>query len=316
MLRAWHRLGGARTATMQIPEQTRRARRWGALFAAYTVWRLRELALRPEAERSPPNLRDFPAPEPETLRVLTLNVAHGRRHLPHQALLRRSTLAANLETIGSTLGHCSPDIVALQEADGPSSWSGQLDHVATLAEHAGLSDHFRGDHNPFRLGPLELASGTALLARMPLLDPASEPFKATWRDTKGFVVARVAVPAFGGEEIDVVSVHLDFLARRVRSRQIRRMLDVLADRQRPRVILGDLNCCYELEPRSLRLLTAALGVRAHAPERTVPTYPAHRPHRRLDWILVSRELEFAHYRNLPARLSDHLGVVADLRLRR
>jgi hypothetical protein len=36
---------------------------------------------------------------------------------------------------------------------------------------------------------------------------------------------------------------------------------------------------------------------------------------RLDWILVSDELEFGGYRTLPDQLSDHLGVVAEIRPR-
>jgi hypothetical protein len=36
---------------------------------------------------------------------------------------------------------------------------------------------------------------------------------------------------------------------------------------------------------------------------------------RLDWILVSEELAFSSYRTLPDRLSDHLGVVAEIELR-
>jgi len=34
---------------------------------------------------------------------------------------------------------------------------------------------------------------------------------------------------------------------------------------------------------------------------------------RLDWILVSEELDFVRYVTLPDRLSDHLGVVAEVR---
>jgi hypothetical protein len=36
--------------------------------------------------------------------------------------------------------------------------------------------------------------------------------------------------------------------------------------------------------------------------------------RRLDWILISPELEFVDYRTLPETLSDHQAVVATLRL--
>ncbi len=244
-------------------------------------------------------------------RVVTLNLAHGRRLHPHQALLAPRSLARNLERVAACLRPLAADVVALQEADGPSSWSGNFDHVATLAELAELEAHFRGNHNPFKLGRFELASGTALLARHPLMAPASVPFAASWRDTKGFVVATVDVPQWGGP-LDLVSVHLDFLRPSHRRRQIAQLAEFLVGRDRPLVLLGDLNCCFASEPRTMNLLSTRLGLKAHEPHASVPTFPSHRPRRRLDWILISPELRFRHYRTLPMPLSDHLGVVADL----
>lgn len=267
-----------------------------------------EPAARGQATPLPP-----PRKPPGTLRLLTLNVAHGRRDLPHQALLRPPTVRRHLSEIATAVTRLAPDVVALQEADGPSAWSGNFDHVATLSSLTDLGDHFRGDHNPFTLGRFRLASGTALLARHPLHDTTSERFGLSWRDTKGFVVATVAVPEWDHMRLDVVSVHLDFLVPSVRRKQIRHMVEVLRDRGRPLVVLGDLNCCWDREPRSMNLLTQTLGLRAHAPSCKVPTFPSYRPRRRLDWILVSPELEYGGYHTVPTPVSDHLGVLADLR---
>lgn len=246
------------------------------------------------------------------LRFVTLNLAHGRRLHAHQALLTPRLLARNLERVASSLRPLGADVVALQEADGPSSWSGNFDHVATLAELTDLETFFRGDHNPFKLGRLRLASGTALLARHPLIAPASVPFASSWRDTKGFVVASVKVPEWRGGEIDVVSVHLDFLRPTHRRRQIDHLAEFLAGRDRPLVLLGDLNCCFASEPRTMNLLSTQLGLRAHEPHGAGATFPSRRPRRRLDWILISPELRFKTYRTMPVPLSDHLGVVADI----
>ena len=168
--------------------------------------------------------------------------------------------------------------------------------METLARQAALEDFYRGDHNPFGFGRFNLASGTALMARRELRDPISHPFAGSWRDTKGFVAATIAVPEWG-REIDVVSVHLDFLAPGVRRRQIRRMGELLAGRGRPLVVLGDLNCCRRYDPRSLDLLEEVLGVEAHEPEAGSPTFPAFRPARRIDWIFTSPELSFVLLRD-------------------
>lgn len=254
---------------------------------------------------------EVPEATSDAVRLLTLNLAHGRG--PRQTFVRRQRLESNLAQVAATIRGLSPDIVALQEADGPSSWSGNFDHVATLAELSELEEHFRGDHNPYGNGSrFTLNTGTALLSRLELLEPHSHRFAENWRDTKGFVIATVEIPQWGNRSLDVVSVHLDFLVPSIRRRQIEQMSRVLAERNNPLVLLGDLNCCFVREPRSMELLAERLGVTAFEPDLHSPTYPSLRPIRRLDWILVSPELEFGGYGTLPTRLSDHLLVTADL----
>ena len=249
------------------------------------------------------------------LRFFSLNVAHARRNVPVKPYLGRRKAQRNLAEIAETLRVLAPDVVALQEVDGPSTWSGNFDHVAAIARQSGFAEHYRGDHNEFGIGRFRMAAGTALMARQPLLDPASHRFSASWRDTKGFVVAALEVPNWGGLSVDVVSVHLDFLTPSVRRKQILSMVDELAHRQRPMVLLGDLNCCWQHEPRSMDLVVRQLGLKAHEPDSLVPTYPAHRPERRIDWILASPELDFYGYHTVQAPLSDHLVLVADLTMK-
>jgi len=252
-------------------------------------------------------------PRPGALRVMTLNVAHARRHARHQALLSESTLRRNLTAIATVIRREAPDLVALQEADGPSAWSGGFDHVSTLAELSGFPHAFRGEHNPFSFGSIDLSSGTALLARVALDAPRSHAFAQSWRDTKGFVAATVAPEAWGGP-VDVVSIHLDFLAERVRRRQVEALVESFRGSKRPLVVLGDFNCEWSERRRCLGVLRRELRLRpvegtGHA------TFPSWRPLIRLDWVLVSDELGFVSYETLPDRLSDHLCVVADLELR-
>jgi endonuclease/exonuclease/phosphatase family metal-dependent hydrolase len=260
--------------------------------------------------------RGLPETEPPrgarpSLRLLTLNVAHARRQARHQALLKVPTLRRNLAAIAEVLRREAPDVVALQEADGPSAWSGGFDHVETLADLAGFEHAFRGEHNPFSLGTLDLSSGTALLSRLALSEPRSRAFLESWRDTKGFVAATVTPRAFGGLAVDIVSIHLDFLAERVRKRQVEHLIAAFRGSGRALAVLGDFNCEWGERRRSFDLLGRELSLR---PVETGggPTFPAWRPLVRLDWVLISPELEFSSYRTLDDRLSDHLGVVAEL----
>ncbi len=269
----------------------------------------------PEPQHYSAPSSQVPSKLEDHFRVFSLNVAHARRNVPVKPYLGRRKAQRNLAEIAETLRVLAPDVVALQEVDGPSTWSGNFDHVAAIARQSGLIDHYRGDHNEFGIGRFRMAAGTALLARQPLLDPASHRFSVSWRDTKGFVVAALEVPEWGGLSVDVVSVHLDFLVPSVRRKQILRMVDELEHRQRPMVLLGDLNCCWQHEPRSMDLLVRHLGLQAHEPQTLAHTYPAHRPRRRIDWILASPEFDFHGYHTVQAPLSDHLVLVADLTMR-
>ncbi len=275
-------------------------------------WRLAsptELVLVPAAAAPSPAEQDG-----GILKVMTFNVAHGRGLSFQQALLARSTVASNLGAVASVVAREAPDLVGLQETDGPSVWSGHFDHTSSLAAAAGYPHSFRGHHGR-GLWPFRLDYGTALLSRLPLFGSASATFEQSWRDNKGFVVSTVRVPAFGGAEVDVASVHLDFLRAEVRARQIETLIAALEARGRPVILLGDLNCDWS-ETTCVPRLASALRLRAHSPDGGTPTYSSEDPDRRIDWILVSEAMTFRSYRTLDDRVSDHRAVVAEVELSR
>ena len=242
-------------------------------------------------------------------RPLTLNVAHGRKDGRHQALLKRTTIESNLDNIASVLAREQPDVVALQEADGPSLWSGTFDHVEYLALGAGYPHFFRGEH----VQATKLSYGTALLSQLPLTDPVSITFAPSPPTfSKGFVVGTVQWPGNPDLEIDIVSVHLDFSRKSVRQKQVRQMINKLSGRKNPLIVMGDFNCGWDGEEESLRTLAKQLDLRAFQPTaRNMMTFPA--LDTRLDWILISPELEFIEYKTISDTLSDHRAVVAVLK---
>ena len=263
------------------------------------------------ANGSAPTRAAEPAPKGNpTLKVMTLNVAHGRRKSLHQALQKRAKIEANLDAIAKVLKREGPHVVALQEADGPSIWSGRFDHVEYLAGNAGFSHHCRGEH----VKGMKLSYGTALLSRLELKDCRSVTFAPSPPTlSKGFVVGTIQWPGRPGLQVDCVSVHLDFSRKSVRRKQVRKMITELAERENPLIIMGDFNCEWTGRDRSLRTLAKELDVVAYKPTaEDMPTFPKLK--KRLDWLLVSPELEFVEYKTVPDAVSDHRGVVAVLRI--
>lgn len=241
------------------------------------------------------------------MRVMTLNVAHGARQPVPPTLLGPARVGRNLDAIVGALLDVRPDVVALQEIDRASPYTGGLDHFARLLRGSELDYGVHAPHGEnARLG---MRHGHALLARRALADVEDRRFERRFCHDKGWVVG--AVPALG-VEIDVACVHLEPFHALVRRAQIRELVRGLAERRtrsrRPLVVMGDMNTGR----RGVAALARGLDLRAD--EDGLPTFPAVLPLVRLDWVLVSRELRIARQSTLRAVVSDHAAVVAELAL--
>ncbi len=244
------------------------------------------------------------------LKVMTLNIAHGRSTGFHQLLQSRSTAVRNLDQIREVLSGEKPDLLALQEADGPSFWSGNFNHVNYLAGKQFFYQYVRGKH----ADGMNLSYGTALLSNLELENPLAITFApAVGSAPKGFVVATIDWPGQGFTEVDVVSVHLAALRKSLRKEQATELARIIAERGKPTIIMGDLNAGWNGGTSALHLLMEALDLKTYRPyDQNLVTFPKF--NERLDWILVSHEFDFVSHKVLPDSVSDHLGVVAELAL--
>lgn len=253
--------------------------------------------------------------ESESLRVVTLNIAHGRKDARNQVFLKEETIRDNLLVIAGLFDKAEADVIALQEADAASSWSGKFDHVELLAENSMYGCAVHGVHASNRYYNF----GTALLSRHPFQGAFTHSFKPSRpTTTKGFSVAALewnpgnllAEP----RRVIFVSVHLDFSRRSVRRSQIAEMVSALGQVDGPMILLGDFNTDWKTEDSSLKFLAEELGLTVFKPHADgLSTYGDKGA--RLDWILISPDLEFANYRVVPDVVSDHSAVAADLTLK-
>lgn len=259
---------------------------------------------------------DAPVLDSAFLRVVTLNVAHGRGDGRNQVFLKKDTIRGNLLELGRLLDRAEADVIALQEADAASSWSGKFDHVALLSENTRYGCYFHGIHASSRMFDF----GTALLSPHPFQGSFAHSFNPSRPTlTKGFSVAGLSWnPDSALPEpvlVKFVSVHLDFSRRSVRRSQVAEMVTVLSGLDGPMVVMGDFNTDWNAEDSSLQHLAGQLDLRAYQPHAEgLSTYGDKGA--RLDWILISRELEFSQYQVYPDVVSDHYAVAADIVLGR
>lgn len=246
----------------------------------------------------------------DVLRVMSLNIAHGRGESFHQLLQSSSSTVSNLGEIATVLKDSGAHVVALQEADGPSFWSGNFNHIAFLANHGAFSHSLHG----FHAEGLGLAYGTALIANASLNDSRAITFDPELSFVpKGFVISAIDWPGATDIEIDIVSVHLDFASHPVRLQQAKELVATVRERNRPAIIMGDLNAGWHGDS-VVQFLCRELGLSAYRPQAPgLETFPA--LGERLDWILVPEGIAFHSYRVLTRPVSDHRAIVAELQLK-
>lgn len=244
----------------------------------------------------------------DSVTILSLNLAHGRKTSMNQMLVSKKKTYENLDDVAKLLKEVQPDLAAFQEADDPSRWSGGFDHVAYLAEQTGWPNYVHGTHADGWL----YAYGTAILSPHELVSTYIHDFQPSFPSTtKGFVAATInwqqdnaVVP------LTVISVHLDFLRRSVRQEQVDEMLEYIQSIQGPYIVAGDFNGELKDDDSAIQELMGELGLRAFEPDSdTLGTYKS-ATGKRLDWILVSKELAFENFEIRSEIVSDHYAIVA------
>lgn len=247
------------------------------------------------------------------LSVMTLNMAHGRKDSLNQMLQKSNTTRRNLEEIAAFFEQSGADVIALQEADAASRWSGKFDHVDFVSEASSYPCRLHGVHARKYMYNF----GTALLSRTPFTNSVTHTFAPSPPTTsKGFTMGEVLWNP-GGQlpqpvAVSVISVHLDFSRKKVREAQTREIQAVLPGLKEPIVILGDFNADWSSKDSAIKAIVANGSLKVYQPEATdLGTYKSGK--HRLDWILVSNDLEFVSYEVPQISLSDHQPIMARLK---
>ncbi|MBS1371177.1 MAG: endonuclease [Lentisphaeria bacterium] len=246
------------------------------------------------------------------MRLLVYNIAYGtgcpggeaKRLLTAHRYLRTS--AFHFGQIVGLVNDLQPDMIGLVEADSGSWRTAGLSHPDLMAQMLNEVAE-TGPATGSKYGP------SSFLSRFPYLKSQTNALlgrsDAAVRThyfpcgTKKLILEREC------DGITVFLVHLG-LTRRTRARQIA-FLRGLLPKDRPIVLAGDFNT-FRGESE-LTELEEELGL-INANASRAATYPAWKPLKQLDYILVSRRITVEHFEVLPVLYSDHLPLVADLTL--
>ena len=245
----------------------------------------------------------------DTLTLVSLNIAHGRNTSLNQIFVGQAKTQLNLQNIAEFLNQVNADIVATQEADGPSYWSGNFHHVAFLAEHGGYPQYIHAPHANIWIAHY----GTAVLSRLPIRAGYALTFPPSPPTTrKGYTLAEIEWQTKTKTLIvDVVSVHLDFSRASVRKQQLQEIRNTLSKRKNPIIIMGDFNSEWIADQLVHNEAPGPVSVHTYFNNgKNLNTYKD----KRLDWILVSNVFKLETYDVSQHTLSDHSAIVATISL--
>ncbi|GAB3743932.1 endonuclease/exonuclease/phosphatase family protein [Microlunatus parietis] len=236
--------------------------------------------------------------------VISYNIHHGRG----------VDGVLDLERIARLIEDSGADVVALQEVDrhfgDRSDW---VDQPAWFADRLRMHVSYGAnlDLEPLTPGAPRRQYGTALLSRFPIVESSNTYLpKYPGQEQRGLLQATLAVH---GQSVRVANTHLTHNNNAERQEQADAVRQLLSGSRRPTVLAGDLNARPDVP--EIKTLTAVLRdgwVGAGAGPGY--TYPVAAPASRIDYLLhsgnvITRSIEVPHS---PA--SDHLPVVARMRV--
>lgn len=253
------------------------------------------------------------------LRLITFNIAHGRGLAPIQGFTSPRKVRVNLRRIAALLGRLAPDVVAMQEIDGRSLWSGNFDHLDYLRVHTRYPYAALGVNNR-REGLLNLSYGNAVLSRHPLAQTETVVFGRRRIGEKGFLFAEIEV---AGRRVPLVNLHLHAGSRWRRLDQLELLLGWLRDKHRtcgrrwalPPIVCGDFNSSAHRDDAAAALLDRLAEYGSYtAHPREGRTFPSPLPGRTLDFIFVPEGCRAVRSEVVRTFLSDHRPVMVELGL--
>lgn len=257
---------------------------------------------------------------PIKLRLLTLNMAHGRGLSTYQGFHTAKGIEKNLERIASLLRRARPDIVALQEVDEDSHWNRRIHLLDWLQERAGYSHSELGVNNR-RLGRKPLSYGNGVLSQFPIEHSDTQVFGQATLGEKGFLYSEIAI---GGGHLPLVNLHLDFRSKKRRIRQVEYLINYLEKRHEAKagehffspIVVGDFNTHLAKRNDAVEHLFDYL--QGHCDYQLYPkkgkTFPSYLPLHALDFIYVPPSYRVRRCHVLRSFVSDHRPVYMDLEI--
>ncbi|HEX6960419.1 MAG TPA: endonuclease/exonuclease/phosphatase family protein [Lacipirellula sp.] len=235
---------------------------------------------------------------PQELRVITYNIHHGEG----------TDGKIDLERIAKLLMAEKPHLVAVNEVDQGTSRTHQIDMPAELARLTGMKAVFEKNID-FEGGRY----GNAVLSSLPIRRHENHKLPSNYEGEQRGVLEIELGEDGGDETLLFLATHLDYRPDDTeRMWSVKKIEEIIADRRDvPTILAGDLNA----SPDS-RVMAAFAKTWTLANKEPLATFPAAKPEKQIDYILVrpADRWEVVEVRVLDESVaSDHRPLLAVLR---
>jgi endonuclease/exonuclease/phosphatase family metal-dependent hydrolase len=209
-----------------------------------------------------------------------------------------------LDRVADLIEEEKPDIVFLAAIYYECATCAVRNQVAHIVDKTGF--HAFGFGENYKLGVpfYSNRSGNALLSRFPLSELYAQPLSGGSYDPRTRRRALWAEINLNGEKVLLGSLHNSYFPQEDNLLQVGEILEYIDGR--PTLLGGDFNATSE-SPSMQTFLRSGLFV---GDLDGPPTYPAHNPDRRLDYILAPSSWHLLEHKTLTKELSAHLPVVS------
>lgn len=236
------------------------------------------------------------------LAVMTYNIHHG---VGVDDRLDLDRIAAVIQDSGA-------GVVGLQEVDNHwSSRSNFEDQARLLAERLGMHYVYAAnlDLEPAEPGQPRRQYGTAILSKYPILESENTLLpRPQGGEQRGLLEALVNVR---GVPVRVYNTHLQHNSQVERTAQVAAIMEHIGETEEPSILVGDLNARPDA-PEMQPLYTRFDDAWVEGGEGPGYTLPAEAPNSRIDYILVTPDIQVQDARVLDTLASDHRPVVSNV----
>ena len=240
----------------------------------------------------------------------------------------------SIEEIGKVIKNSKADIICLQEVD--VNWESRSNYENTIQKLSELTKFYyffapiynkrsnRGKEYPnekFGVGFLSryeiISSYNYNLSRWSTQKEDPQPGDAEFPPKKGgFGNILINIK---GKIISVYNTHLDYrpnpppdFYKSIREIQVLEMLEIINFENYPVILMGDMNCDTSAKEVFSPLFNYFNDGWIFGNSTNGYTFPSNNPNKRIDYILISKDLDVKNSMLIETQASDHLPVLVDI----